>query len=82
MDRASKAMTDMLDAIIEAQKAGATEEQLKPIRELQRKGMWRLDYISSENSQGFHAAQESARTGKMISLPLDIDYAPLEIGQA
>jgi nitrite reductase (cytochrome c-552) len=23
--------------------------------------MWRLDYISSENSKGFHADQESAR---------------------
>ncbi|MFG0290367.1 MAG: ammonia-forming cytochrome c nitrite reductase subunit c552, partial [Rhodopirellula sp. JB044] len=61
MDRAAVAMTDMLDAIIAAQEAGASEEDLKPIRELQRKAMWRLDYISSENSKGFHADQEAAR---------------------
>ena len=61
MDRAAAAMTDMLDAILMAQKAGATEVHLKPIRDLQRKAMWRLDYISSENSKGFHAGQEAAR---------------------
>ncbi len=70
MDRAAKAMTDMLDAIIEAQKAGATEDQLKPIRDLQRKAMWRLDYISSENSKGFHADQEAVRI-----LGESIDYS-------
>ena len=61
MDRAAVAMTDMLDAIIEAQGAGATEDELEPIRELQRKAMWRLDYIVSENSKGFHASQEAVR---------------------
>lgn len=61
VERAAMAMTDMLDAIRDAKAAGATEEQLSPILELQRKGMWRLDFISSENSKGFHAGQESAR---------------------
>ena len=70
MDRAAVAMTDMLDAIIAAQEAGASEEDLKPIRELQRKAMWRLDYISSENSKGFHADQEAARI-----LGESIDYS-------
>lgn len=42
-------------------KAGATDEQLAPIRKLQRKAMWRLDNIVSENSKGFHAGQTSAR---------------------
>jgi nitrite reductase (cytochrome c-552) len=59
--RAATAMTDMLDAIREARAAGATDEQLAPIFELQRKGMWRLDFISSENSMGFHADQEAVR---------------------
>ncbi len=63
-------MTDMLDAIIAAHNGGATEEQLQPIRELQRKAMWRLDYISSENSKGFHADQEAARI-----LGESIDYS-------
>lgn len=61
IDRAAVAMTDMLDAIVAAQQAGASEDVLRPIRKLQRKAMWRLDYISSENSKGFHADQESAR---------------------
>ena len=52
-------MTDMLDAILEAKAAGATPEQLAPIFELQKKAMWRLDFISSENSDGFHADQEA-----------------------
>lgn len=70
MDRAAHAMTDMLDAILEAKAAGATDEQLAPIFDLQRKAMWRLDYISSENSRGFHAAQEAARI-----LGESIDYS-------
>jgi nitrite reductase (cytochrome c-552) len=70
MDRAAVAMTDMLDAILEAQQSEASEEDLKPIRDLQRKAMWRLDYISSENSKGFHADQEAARV-----LAESIDYS-------
>ncbi|QQS10464.1 MAG: ammonia-forming cytochrome c nitrite reductase subunit c552 [Phycisphaerales bacterium] len=61
MERAAGAMTDMLDAILEAKAVGATPEQLAPVFSLQRKAMWRLDYISSENSRGFHADQEAAR---------------------
>jgi len=61
LDRAGVATTEMLDAIVAAKAAGATAEQLAPIFALQRKGMWRLDFVSSENSMGFHADQESAR---------------------
>lgn len=61
IDRSAHAMTDMLDAIREAQAAGATPEQMAPVLDLQRKAMWRLDFISSENSMGFHADQEAAR---------------------
>lgn len=70
MQRAAEAMTDMLDAIREAQAAGATPEQLAEVFELQRKAMWRLDYVSSENSMGFHADQEAARI-----LGESIDYS-------
>ncbi|MFI4915494.1 MAG: ammonia-forming cytochrome c nitrite reductase subunit c552 [Phycisphaerales bacterium JB060] len=70
MERAAGAMTDMLDAVMEAKAAGATEEQLAPVYEMQRKAMWRLDYISSENSKGFHASQEAARI-----LGESIDYS-------
>jgi nitrite reductase (cytochrome c-552) len=61
IERAAVAMTDMLDSIREAKAAGATPEQLAPIFDLQRKAMWRLDFISSENSDGFHADQEAVR---------------------
>ncbi len=55
------ALMDLLDAVAEAKKAGASPEQLKPALELQRKAQWRLDYIAAENSMGFHAPQEAAR---------------------
>jgi nitrite reductase (cytochrome c-552) len=68
--RSSVALVAMLDAIKSARQAGATPEQLKPIYELQRKAQWRLDFVSSENSMGFHAAQEVARV-----LAESIDYS-------
>jgi nitrite reductase (cytochrome c-552) len=61
MELAAKAMTDMLDAIREAEAAGASDEELEPVFDLQRKAMWRLDFVSSENSKGFHADQEAMR---------------------
>jgi len=70
MHRAAGAMTDMLDAILEARAFGASDEALAPVLDLQRKSMWRLDYISSENSRGFHAPQEAARI-----LGESIDYS-------
>jgi nitrite reductase (cytochrome c-552) len=70
IEHAARAMTDMLDAIREAQAAGATPEQLAPALEFQKKATWRLDFISSENSMGFHADQEAARI-----LAESIDYS-------
>ncbi len=61
LDMAAKAMTDMLDAILQAKAAGASEEQLAPVLDLQNRATWRLDFISSENSMGFHAGQEAVR---------------------
>ena len=79
LSRAAVAMTDMLDAIRAAQAAGATDEELKPIFDLQRKAMWRLDFISSENSQGFHADQEAARLlGESIDYSRQAQAAALE----
>lgn len=70
MARAATAMTDMLDAIKEAKAAGVGEDKLAGVYDMQRKAMWRLDYVSSENSMGFHADQESARI-----LGESIDYS-------
>ncbi len=61
IDRAADAMTDMLDAIRDAQAVGASDAELAEVFDLQRRAMWRLDFVSSENSLGFHADQEAAR---------------------
>jgi nitrite reductase (cytochrome c-552) len=70
LNRSAVALTDLLDAIAAARKAGATEGQLAPIFALQRKAQWRLDFVAAENSMGFHAPQETARV-----LAEAIDYA-------
>ena len=68
--QSAAAVVDMLDAIRAAKAAGATEQQLAPVYKLQNKAQWRLDFVSSENSMGFHADQETARV-----LAESIDYA-------
>lgn len=77
LERSAQAMTDMLDAINEVQALEPTPEDLAPLFELQKRSMWRLDFISSENSRGFHADQESARI-----LAESIDYARQAQAQA
>jgi nitrite reductase (cytochrome c-552) len=59
--RAEDALLDLMDAIKEARKRGATAQELKPAREYHRHAQWRLDFVASENSKGFHAPQEAAR---------------------
>ncbi len=70
LERAAAAYTDALDAIRAARSAGAGGEQMGTVLELQRKSQWRLEFISSENSMGFHADQEAARI-----LAESIDYS-------
>jgi nitrite reductase (cytochrome c-552) len=70
LTRGEKALVGLIDAIVAAQKAGATDAQLKAARDLQRQAQWRLDFVSAENSMGFHAPQEAARI-----LAEAIDYA-------
>ena len=70
MERAAAAMVSMVDAIMEAKLSGVSESDLSEVYDLQRKSMWRLDFVSSENSKGFHAPQEAARI-----LGESIDYA-------
>ena len=70
MQRGGTAIVALLDAIQAAKAAGATEEQLAPALELQRKAQWRLDFIAAENSMGFHAPQEAA-----MVLGEALDYA-------
>jgi nitrite reductase (cytochrome c-552) len=80
LERAAKAMTDMLDAIRQAEAAGATPEQLAQIFDLQKKAMWRLDFVSSENSNGFHADQEAMRVlGESIDYSRQAEVAALRL---
>jgi nitrite reductase (cytochrome c-552) len=70
LQRGGVAITALMDAVLAARKDGATPEQLNPALELQRKAQWRLDFVAAENSMGFHAPQEAAKT-----LGEAIDYA-------
>src|SRR6185436_16890445 len=70
LQRAAKATTEMLDAIVAAKKGGASEGALAAAAALHRKAQWRLDFVAAENSMGFHAPQELARI-----LAEAIDYA-------
>jgi nitrite reductase (cytochrome c-552) len=69
LQRAARATTDMLDAIVAAKQGGASEADLAAAGELHRKAQWRLDFVAAENSMGFHAPQELARIlGETIDL--------------
>ncbi len=70
LDRAEAALLALIDAIVQAKRKGAGDEQLQAAYEMQRKAQWRLDFVSAENSMGFHAPQEAARI-----LAEAIDYA-------
>jgi nitrite reductase (cytochrome c-552) len=67
--RAEDAVVDLINGIAAAMAAGAKDAQLQAARELQRSAQWRVDFVSSENSMGFHAPQEAARIlGEAIDL--------------
>jgi nitrite reductase (cytochrome c-552) len=70
MDRAEEAIGALIKDLQTAQEAGLPIEQLAEAQALQRKAQWRLDFVSAENSMGFHAPQETARI-----LGEAIDYA-------
>ena len=59
--RASEALVEMMDAIVQARAAGASEADLATALDFHRKAQWRLDFVYSENSHGSHAPQAAAR---------------------
>jgi nitrite reductase (cytochrome c-552) len=61
LQRAARATTEMLDAIVAAKKRGVGEGDLQTAAAQHRKAQWRLDFVAAENSMGFHAPQELAR---------------------
>ncbi|HVT44923.1 MAG TPA: ammonia-forming cytochrome c nitrite reductase subunit c552 [Thermoanaerobaculia bacterium] len=62
------ALVDLIADIKSARESGASDEQLRLARDHQRKAQFFVDFIEAENSMGFHAPQEAART-----LTLSID---------
>jgi nitrite reductase (cytochrome c-552) len=70
MSRAQDAVNDLILAIQAAKQGGASDQQLDAARQLQRRAQFRVDFVNAENSMGFHADQETART-----LAEAIDYA-------
>lgn len=90
--RAGRALVDLMDTIAAARASGATDEDLEVALQMHRKAQFRLDWIYSENSHGFHADQEAARVlgdsidysrqGQVAALrfvPADFDYDSLEV---
>ncbi|MBI3465343.1 MAG: ammonia-forming cytochrome c nitrite reductase subunit c552 [Planctomycetes bacterium] len=70
INRSADALVAMINALAAARAGGASDEQMQPLWKLHRAAQWRLDFVSSENSVGFHASQETARI-----LAEAIDYA-------
>ncbi len=64
------AVVDLIHELAVFREAGATDEELALAREQHRKAQFYVDFVESENSMGFHAAQESARV-----LTLAINHA-------
>ncbi len=61
MQKSEEAILAAIDAIKIAMKSGVSEKDLEEARMLHRKAQMRWDFISAENSMGFHSPQESAR---------------------
>jgi len=60
-NRALDALVDLIGDIEAAQQAGASPASLDQARSFQRRGQFYVDFVESENSNGFHAPQEAAR---------------------
>jgi nitrite reductase (cytochrome c-552) len=70
LDRSSTALMEMIAAIATVQQTGEAPDRLAAALSLQRRAQWRIDFVYSEGSRGFHAPQETARI-----LGEAIDYA-------
>jgi nitrite reductase (cytochrome c-552) len=70
IERSASALVDLVAAIATAQQQGVGDDALAEALQRQRSAQWRIDFVYSEGSHGFHAPQETARI-----LAEAIDYA-------
>ena len=70
LNRAEAAVVAAMDGIKQASQTGVPAANLTEARALHRRAQLRWDFISAENSMGFHSPQEAARI-----LADSIDYA-------
>ncbi len=68
-NKAMDALMELIADIKAARAAGSSDAELEAARKAQRRGQFFLDFVESENSNGFHAPQEAARIlGEAIDL--------------
>ena len=68
-NRAMDALVALVADIEAAKAGGASDDELNAARAAQRQGQFYVDFVESENSNGFHAPQEAARIlGEAIDL--------------
>lgn len=78
--QSEEALLAAIDAIVAAREAGATDEQLETALQQHRAASLRWDFISSENSTGFHSPQESARVlAESIDLARQAELAAWQV---
>lgn len=58
---AMDALVDLINDIKAAKSAGRTDPAVTTAQDFQRRAQFYLDFIESENSNGFHASQEATR---------------------
>jgi nitrite reductase (cytochrome c-552) len=61
LQHAEGALLAAMDSIVYAMGAGASDESLGTARVLHRRAQMRWDFLSAENSMGFHSSQEALR---------------------
>jgi nitrite reductase (cytochrome c-552) len=75
-----EAIIDAIDTIVAAREAGATDEDLAEALNFHREASLRWDFVSSENSTGFHSPQEAARIlAHAIDLARQAELAALAV---
>jgi nitrite reductase (cytochrome c-552) len=84
-NKAMDALMALIADIQAARASGVPDAELEAARRAQRRGQFYLDFVESENSNGFHAPQEAVRIlGEAIDLfrQGQVSLRPLVAGQA